>query len=151
VLVQLILGVLFIVFTLILLVCILFAQLETNQKARKIMAILDEMATEVHQMTGLKASIKAAFDGISAKLAAMASAPVVDPAELAALAAELHSDNTDFAAIITANTPADPVQVAATSGATSSAAPPVTPAPTVLVNALAPAAPPVTDPNAPQA
>jgi hypothetical protein len=72
------------------------------------MAILDGIKAEVQATTQLKASIKLAFDGLSEKLAALASQPTIDPAELQALADELHSDNTDFAALVMANTTAAP-------------------------------------------
>lgn len=91
------------------------------------MGILDNLKAEIKATSGWKVSVKAAFDGLSAKLAALAGQETVDPAELQALADELHSDNADFAALIAAN-PKD----GAADGSTSTAHPdnPPDPAPT---------------------
>lgn len=89
---------------------------KNSKKEAKIMGILDNLKAEIKATGGWKVSVKAAFDGLSAKLAALAGQETVDPAELQALADELHSDNADFAALIAANPPT-------ADGSTSSAHP----------------------------
>lgn len=108
----------------------LFLRVASTKEARKIMGLLDDLTAKVHQITSVEGSIEALIAGLKAKIDALAALPTVDPADLAALSAELDSDGTKFASLVTVNTPLDPKQVAVTQGATSSAVAPVTPVPT---------------------
>jgi cell division FtsZ-interacting protein ZapD len=76
--------------------------------AKKESEMLEVLAAEVARNRAVDESAKALIMGIKEKLDELASQPKVDPAEVAALAAELGSSSDELAAAVTANTPVDP-------------------------------------------
>jgi ATP/maltotriose-dependent transcriptional regulator MalT len=83
---------------------LVFVSEEQQREERQAMA-LEEIRAEVERNRQVDESAKALIEGIAAKLAEMSTRPTVDPAEVAALAAELRGSSDTLAAAVTANTP----------------------------------------------
>lgn len=72
--------------------------------------MLEELKAEVARNRQVDESAKALIVGIAAKLEELSNREVVDPAELAAVVAELRGSSDELAAAVTANTPAQPTE-----------------------------------------
>lgn len=77
-----------------------------DTQGAQMVADLSELMTAVAEVQSVGDSAIALLQGLAAKLAEMAQQTTVNPADLQALADQLHADSAELADAVTANTPA---------------------------------------------
>lgn len=75
--------------------------------AEKEIEMLEELRAKVERNREVDESVKVLLTGLKTKLDELAARPTVDPAELAALSAELGTSTEELAAAVAANTVAE--------------------------------------------